>query len=225
MSPSPLESSPPPQIVIVDDDVNYASCLIQVLQRMARAEVAHTFRRPTDFLRRLPHIPCDLLFLDIEMPERSGIECLAEIRALRPHTRIVMISVHDDDDFVLRAFEHGADGYLLKDATPAQIVDAVTDSLNGGACMSPGIARIVIDRFRGQAPSTERHLHAAQRAYHLTDRETQVLDLLAAGRTNAEAGVALGVRAETIKSHIKSIYHKMGAANRAEAVTRLHSSG
>jgi DNA-binding NarL/FixJ family response regulator len=137
----PDESGSRLRIVAVEDDASYAETLRQVLEARGDCEWVRSFRSPVEFLASVTALRPDLILLDISLPKLSGLDCIAEVRKAVPECRVLIVSAYDNDEFVLRAFLEGADGYLLKDSSPADISQAVDDARRGGAPMSPGVAR------------------------------------------------------------------------------------
>lgn len=211
-------------VVTVEDDTSYTTVLRRVLEQVGHFRWGGSFVNPVRFLTALPELKADVFLLDIHMPRLSGLECIREIKQCLPEARVLMISVHDDDEYVLKAFLDGADGYLLKDSSPDQIVGAIHDARRGGAPMSPSIARKVVG-ILGQLQSDEGSVRppapskAAVEA--LSGRETEVLELLAKGRRYMEIASEISVSLDTVKSHIRNIYRKLEVRNKAEAISLL----
>lgn len=156
----------------------------------------------------------DVVLLDINLPGVSGIECIATLRDRWPDAQFLMYTVNDTDELVFEALRSGANGYLLKHASPDQIAEAVIDIHGGGAPMSMTVARRVVRHFR---PSPVIGLQADA---GLNDREMAVLELLAGGSLYKEIADHFGVSEGTVKQSIHRIYKKMHVANRTEAVNR-----
>jgi DNA-binding NarL/FixJ family response regulator len=144
----------------------------------------------------------DVVIMDIDMPGRSGIEGVQLIKELDVNIRVVMHTVFDDDDRLFTCLTNGADGYLLKKDSWALLVNAIREVYEGGAPMSPGIANRVLKAFR-QSKQTPKN------DYHITDRETQVLELLARGFSYRMIGIEFSISPETVKRHLKNIYQKL----------------
>ena len=164
-----------------------------------------------DALRMLPPLQPNVILMDIFLPRMSGIECTARLKNELPKTPIVMLTASDDDELVFVALQAGADGYLLKRTTPADLRSALIDVLTGGAPMSSEIARRVVESFR--QPSRGR-----DNSISLTAREEETLLLLSKGYSNKEIADRLGLGIETVRSHLNHIYEKMHVRSRAGAV-------
>ncbi|MCP5520085.1 MAG: response regulator transcription factor [Verrucomicrobiales bacterium] len=211
-------------VVTVEDDTSYTAVLRRVLEGVGDFTWGGSFINPVRFLTALPDLRADVFLLDIHMPRLSGLECIREIKQCLPDARVLMISVHDDDDYVLKAFLDGADGYLLKDSSPDQIVEAIHDARRGGAPMSPSIARKVVGilgRLQAGEPTAKAPASAKAALEALSLRETEVLDLLAKGRRYTEIASEISVSLDTVKTHIRNIYRKLEVRNKAEAISLL----
>jgi DNA-binding NarL/FixJ family response regulator len=155
----------------------------------------------------------DVVIMDIDMPGRSGLEGVRIVKELAVNTRVIMHTVFDDDDKLFTCLSNGADGYLLKKDSSAQLVRAIQEVYEGGAPMSPGIAHRVLQAFR--QPKTP-----AKKEYHITDREQQVLELLSRGFSYRMIGLEISISPETVKKHLKNIYQKLHVQCGPEAVAK-----
>lgn len=220
-------------IVIVDDDTEYAGDVAAVLTRSSGFHCSGRFGNPLRFLDELREIEADVVLLDISMPGMSGIDCIGPIRRARPDCRVLMLTLHDDEDLLLKAFLEGADGYLLKESTPTEIRSAIREALNGGAPMSPRIARKVIralnalsrpnagEEVAGTPGLNEGGEWNPEVQRLLSAREFEVLRSLAAGKKYAEIAREMSISLSTVKTHINHIYEKLRVRNKAEAISRL----
>ena len=157
-----------------------------------------------------------VVLLDIGLPGMSGIEGIPRLREKWPAAALIMLTVYEDNERVFEALCAGANGYLLKNTTPARLLEGVQDSVRGGSPMSPGIARQVVELFRRFRPPEKSNCD-------LTPHEIRLLKLLVRGHSYRTAAAQLGVTVNTIAFHIKSIYGKLQVHSKTEAVARaLH---
>lgn len=154
----------------------------------------------------------DIILMDIGLPGMSGIEGARSVRAVSPRTRVVMLTVHEDRDNVFQALCAGATGYVLKPTSEAKVVEAVEEIRAGGVPMSARIARKVLEIFRRWA--------APARDYGLTERETEVLELLVDGRSQKQIAHELELSQHTVNSHIRNIYAKLHVHSRGRVVAK-----
>lgn len=165
-------------------------------------------------LANIPEFNPEIVLMDIFMPGgMSGIECTARLKKLLPATRILILTASDDEELVFPALEAGADGYLLKHTTPADLRTALLDILAGGVPMTSGIARRVAEYFRKRA-------HNRDEIHRLSPREKEILESLSKGYSNKEIADKLNLSVETIRSYLKNVYEKMHVRSRAEAVAK-----
>ena len=160
--------------------------------------------------------PVDLLITDLGLPDGHGIQAIRRLRALNPRAEAMVISVLADNGSVIPAIEAGATGYLLKDVSPAELVEAVEELLAGGSPISSSIARVLVRRVgKDTAPGPQA---PSSPPVALTPRETDILWGIAKGLTYAEVAEQLGMSRQTVPVHIKNIYRKLQVGNRSEAV-------
>lgn len=155
----------------------------------------------------------DVVIMDIDMPERSGIEGVRLIKEANVNIRVLMHTVFDDDEKLFKCLSNGADGYLLKKDSSAQLVQAIREVFDGGAPMSPGIAHRVLNTFRQTIPPVKNE-------YNITEREQQVLELLSRGFSYRMIAIEILISPETVKKHLKNIYQKLHVQCGPEAVAK-----
>jgi DNA-binding NarL/FixJ family response regulator len=153
--------------------------------------------------------------MDLGLPGRSGIEGIARVHSIAPATNVIVLTIHAEEERVVDAIAAGATGYLLKPSHPAQILDAIRQVRQGAAPINPYIARKLLARFARQAPA-----RPSGSGYHLTARETEVLELLVDGLTMEQIAARLGASTHTIDNHVRHIYQKLHVRNRARAVAK-----
>ena len=161
----------------------------------------------------------DVAVLDIQMPQASGIEVTRWIRANHPEVGVLVLTAYDDDPYVMAVLQAGANGYVLKTASPTEIVQAVRDVNEGKSALDPVIAQKLMRHISGQRPSKGIEYEA------LTDRELEVLTLAGKGYTNKAIGMQLGISDRTVQGHLAKTYSKLQAGSRTEAVMRAVSLG
>lgn len=159
----------------------------------------------------------DVAVLDIQMPEASGIEVTRWIRENQREVGVLILTAYDDDPYVMAVLQAGANGYVLKTASPAEIIRAVKDVHAGHSALDAAIMRKVMAQVGSSATSIS--------IEKLTDRETEVLTAVAQGYTNKAIGVQLGISDRTVQGHLAHIFNKLQASSRTEAVMRAVSLG
>jgi DNA-binding NarL/FixJ family response regulator len=169
-------------------------------------------------LSRLPREVPDVVLSDIGLPGMNGIEGVRILKERYPHMLFLMLSVYDDDERVFDALCAGATGYLLKKTPPARLIESLKDAVEGGAPMSPEIARKVITLFRDFRPPKRSD-------YDLTPHETRILKLLVEGHNYKTAAAELGVSVNTVSFHLKKIYEKLQVHSKSEAVAKALRDG
>ncbi|WP_444890534.1 response regulator [Microbulbifer sp. DLAB2-AA] len=165
----------------------------------------------------------DIILMDIRMPEMDGLEATARILEASDATcRVIILTTFDPDEYVFRALRAGASGFVLKDIPPEALVQAVRTVAEGGAMLAPGITQRLISQF-AQKLGAGRNL--AERLERLTTREREVLEAIAAGKSNAEIAEALFIGPATVKTHVSSLLSKLGLRDRAQAVVFAYECG
>jgi DNA-binding NarL/FixJ family response regulator len=190
--------------------------LSQLIETFGEFQCVCACASAEEALKLIPPTHPDIVLMDIFLPGLSGIECTMHLKTLLPDTRILILTASDDEEMVFPALEAGADGYLLKQAEPANLRAALLDLLRGGVPMTSGIARRVVDYFRHKAKSRDEFLR-------LAPREKELLVLLSKGYSDKEIADKLALSVETIHGYVKNIYKKMHVHSRTEAVAKYMS--
>jgi DNA-binding NarL/FixJ family response regulator len=204
----------PITVSIVEDNAAVCSSLERVLSQAEDCRCVSVSRNGADALEVIPKQRPDVVIMDINLPDISGIECTARLKQQMPDLQVLILTVYNDSREILKALEAGASGYLLKRATPRQIMSAVRDVNAGGAPMSAEIARKVVQSF---------HRPAATRAgdvQTLTPREAELLGFLAQGLASKDIADKMGVSYSTVCTHLEHIYTKLHVRSRTAAVIK-----
>lgn len=211
------------RVLIADDEAMIRAGVRAILESDEGIEVVGEATDGREAIAAAQRHRPDVAVLDIRMPVLDGLSAATEIAATMPSTRVVMLTTFGEDDYVERALGGGALGFLLKAADPRELIAGVRAVADGGAYLSPDIARRVIAPFRDGAHA--RNADARQAVAGLTEREREVLSLLSAGASNAEIGGRLHLVEGTVKGHVSAILIKLGVRNRVEAAITAHRAG
>ena len=206
------------RVLVVDDDDHFRAGLAELLTAHG-LEVVATARDARDAIDVSRMLRPDVVLMDVEMPGRNGIEAIPGVLAACPETRVVMLTVSGDGTDVLEALLAGATGYLVKGTEPGALVAGIRAAAAGDALLSPGLATKLLGRVQAAAPV------AARNGALLSERELEVLRLLAAGKANADIARELFLSPYTVRNHISSILAKLQIANRTEAAAYAIRSG
>jgi DNA-binding NarL/FixJ family response regulator len=204
------------RVLVVDDHAIVRQGIRQVLEQSPGfAVVAEVGDGTAALAAAEEHLP-DVVVLDVSLPGETGLEVARRLKRALPATRILMLSVYDNTEYVLEAVRAGADGYLLKDSSPAELRDAIRGVHAGESAFSAAAARQLNAGLRQEAERREKEDRLAQ----LTSREREVLRLIVGGRTNKETAAALGISHRTVETHRENLLRKLGVRSVAE-LTRL----
>ena len=221
-SPTPASSARPPagttgsgacRVAVVEDIEGIRAEVVQLIDSFEGFACVQACASAEDALKVLPALAPDVVLMDIYLPRMSGIECTLRLKDSLPSCQVVMLTSSDEEELIFRALEAGADGYLLKDGAPEDLRQGLLDLRRGGVPMTSGIARRVVQFFRHRAKGSDE-------LRSLSQREAEVLGLIARGLSTKEVGDRLSLTVETIKTYVKNIYEKMHVHSRAEAVAK-----
>ncbi|GIO14254.1 DNA-binding response regulator [Cohnella xylanilytica] len=208
------------RLLIVEDHPMFRDGLAAVLRTMPGIELAGLARDAEEAVRMADELEPDLVLMDIHLPGINGIEATRRIVSRRPETRILILTMFDDDQSVFAAMRAGARGYLLKEATPAEIMRAIDAVGQGEAIFSPSIARRMMFYFETLQPKAEPDVFP-----ELTDREREILGWIAKGMNNSEIAKQLGIAQKTMRNYVSIILSKLQAADRAQAIVMAREAG
>jgi DNA-binding NarL/FixJ family response regulator len=210
----------PVRVLLVDDQAMVRAGFRLILEAEDDVEVVGEAADGEEAIRAVRRHRPDVVLMDIEMPRLDGISATRSIAG--DGTTVVMLTTFERDDYILDAVRAGASGFLLKNAPPEELVAAVRVAAAGDALLSPSVTRRVLDRLAEEVPVTT---DAAGRLDHLTDREAEVLELVAAGLSNAEIAGRMFLGEATVKTHVSRVLAKLHLRDRVQAVVFAYESG
>ena len=229
-------SSPrlPARVLIADDHDLVREGLLAVLEGEPDLEVVGEAKNGREALEMCRQVRPDLILMDVRMPEMDGLAATRAIKEELPTTSVVMVTMHENSDYLLEAIRAGAAGYILKDAAGDRLVEAVRRTLEGEAPLNEGLAMQLLQRLAASGREGERAGGASVREGRkrqapmpggITPREAEVLRLLAQGRTNPQIAQELKVSRGTVKIHVQKIIAKLGVSDRTQAAVRAIELG
>ncbi len=208
------------RILIAEDSAPFRRGLHSLLQSVDDLEVVGEATTGQETIQRAGELQPDVILMDLQMPGTNGIEATRQIINASPHISILMLTMFEDDDSVFAALRAGARGYLLKGALKAEIVRAIHSVASGEAVFGPAIARRLMQYFSAPPPT------AASPAFpELSEREREILDLIAQHFTNVEIAERLSLAPKTVRNHVSNIFTKLQVADRAQAIIRAREAG
>src|ERR1041384_4086663 len=203
-------------ISIVDDEKALRESIATFVNGSQGFRCISTYGSPKAALQGLPADRPDVVLMDINMAEMTGIECVAKLREIAPAVQIVMLTVYEDTEQIFKALSAGASGYLLKRSSPSKLLEAIREVHAGGSPMSSSIARKVVASFQNSGKLGEKQANLP----HLSPREEAVLKLLSKGFTYKLIADELGISIDTIRTYLRRIYEKLHVQSRTEAVAK-----
>lgn len=202
------------KVCLFDDSVQIRESFTLMMETSDKIELAGSFANCNNVINNITLCSADVVIMDIEIPPQSGIEAVKQIRTQFADLPIIMFTVFEDNDLIFESICAGANGYLLKKTDPQSIIQSIEEVKMGGAPMSPGIARKVVEKFK----SISSPMPHPQ--YELTIRETEILKLLTQGLSYKMIAAKCTISFETVRTHIKNIYAKLHVASMTEAVAK-----
>jgi len=228
----------PISVAFVEDDPRTRERFANVLGAEPSLHFAYSAATAAELLAWFAENAVDVLLVDLGLPDMSGLDVIRRCSRMQPACAVMVITMFGDEANMLRAFEAGARGYLLKDGTEADLANHVRNLHAGGSPMSPIIARRLLQRWNAGAAAQPEHVHVPSGAplapppesvpgpaEALSRREAQVLDLISRGFTYAEIARQLAVSITTVQTHVRNVYGKLGVHNRSEAVYEARQFG
>lgn len=209
------------RILVVDDHPLFREGLAALLNTASQTTVIGEAGTGAEAIAQAESLSPDVILMDIQMPDMNGIEATRRILADHPGIRIVMLTMLEDDDSLFAAMRAGARGYILKGADKAEVLHTVTAAAEGQALFGPAIAGRITGFFQRSSQANSTAVPFAG----LTEREREVLNLIAQGQNNQEIAARLQVSAKTVSNHISSIFNKLQVADRAQAIVKARAAG
>jgi DNA-binding NarL/FixJ family response regulator len=215
-------------VCIVDDNKDIRSALEQIILMAEGYSLAGSFSDAEEAFMKIPAAKPDVVLMDINLGDgESGIDCVRQLKPLYPEILFMMCTIYEEDEKIFEALKAGANGYILKKTAPAKLLDALRELHEGGAPMSSQIARKVVNAFQaksfdppgagGAGTGT-----ATKTINILSNRENEILQLLAQGMLYKEIAARLFISQETVRKHVYHIYEKMHVNNRVEAINKFY---
>jgi DNA-binding NarL/FixJ family response regulator len=218
------EPSPPRpvRVLLVDDQALFREALATLLTVQDDVEVVGEAGNGAEALRAAAESAPDVVLMDLRMPLLDGVAATRRLRVEQPEVRVIVLTTFDDDEDVFAALRAGAVGYLLKDVSAARLVEAVLAAARGESVLQPSVAAKVVARF-ARLPDDDPRPRPQPLVVPLSERELEVVRLLADGRTNREIAAALFLAEGTVKNHVTNVLAKLGARDRTQAALRARA--
>jgi len=206
------------RVLIADDNADFRLGLRAMLEDAENITVVGEASNGHEVLGIADGLSPDIVLMDLQMPVMNGLEATRALVAARPHIGVIVLTMFEDDDSVFASLRAGARGYLLKGSRRSETLRAITSVANGEAIFSPSIGRRMMGFFLAARP-------AATVFPDLTDREREVLSLIAHGKTNGDIAESLGLSLKTVRNHVSNVLAKLQVADRAQAAIRAREAG
>jgi DNA-binding NarL/FixJ family response regulator len=206
------------KVAVVEDDARIRRVLGEVFASADDCELVGSFPNGVQAISNIPSLKPDVILMDINLPDFSGVDCVSRLAPVLPDTKIIMLTVYQDTETIFRALAAGAHGYLVKPALAGNLLDAVRQIRSGGVPMSPPIARKIIDSFLHPAAPAAPAKNPVMSDASLGPRERQVLEFLVAGLSYKEISSELGIKSVTVGTYVQRIYEKLHVRSRREII-------
>jgi len=202
------------RVLIADDHAIVRAGIRLLLDSQEGIEIVGEAKDGAEAVAKTRELAPDVVLMDVAMPGLSGLEATREIRQTNPDTRVLMLTMHDDEEYFFQAVSLGASGYILKEATPEEVVSAIRIVSRGGVAFHPSLGRKLLDDYLHRVQAGEE----SESYSLLTEREREILRLTAAGRSAREIGEMLGLSPRTVERHRANLMEKLDLHNRSEVV-------
>ena len=220
-----MTGSVPLRVLLADDHAIVRKGIREFLEEDGEVTVVAEASGGAEAVRLAGEYRPAVVVLDVQMPGVNGIEATRQIKAAYPEIRVLILTAYDEDPYVFALLRAGADGYVLKNSDPDDLVRAVKTVASGGKVLAPDIAAKVVAQITSGKPAAAAALERTRRVLAASERELEVLRLAAHGLTNKAIAAELGVSDRTVQGHLASIYGKLAVASRTEAVTKALKLG
>jgi len=208
----------PIRVLIADDHAVVREGLSAMLSKENDIQVVGEAENGAEAIGKAQELQPDIVLMDLRMPEIDGVEAMCQIRAGNPDIKFIVLTTYDNDEYIFKGIEAGARAYLLKDSPREELFKAIRAVHKGESLIEPAVAGKVLDRFAELS-------RQAQTSEGLSERELDVLKLMAKGAANKEIAASLCISESTVKTHIQTIFQKLGVGDRTEAVTEAIKKG
>jgi DNA-binding NarL/FixJ family response regulator len=206
------------KVAIVEDRKEFLELWREILTYTEGYECVAACETAEAALAQIPMAQADVVLMDINLlPNGSGIDCVKQLHPICPQTQFLMFTIFEDDDYIIDAIEAGATGYILKNTSPANVLEAIQELKMGGSPMSASIARRVLTLLQGRKKMPLPHDETG----NLSPKEIQILELLAKGHIYKEIAEKINATMDMVKQHLHKIYKKMHVNNRTEAINKF----
>lgn len=212
-------------VCIVDDNKDIRSALEQIILMAEGYTLAGSFTDAEEALQKIPLVKPNVVLMDINLGDgENGIDCVRQLKPLYPEILFMMCTIYEEDEKIFEALKAGANGYILKKTAPGKLLDSLRELYEGGAPMSSQIARKVVNAFQAGATTTDAGTASAvaKTISLLSNRENEILELLAQGMLYKEIAARLYISQETVRKHVYHIYEKLHVNNRVEAINKFY---
>ncbi len=216
---------PPVKVLVVDDHTLFRKGIINLLQQQNGIEVVGEAKDGREGITLAKQLLPDVILMDVQMPECNGIQATEAIHEERPDSRIIMLTVSEQDEDLFSAIKAGARGYLLKSVEPDHLLKAIDLLMKGEAVIPHTMASKLLTEFSTMAKQPVSKADASGDYRPLTNREKEILQTLSGGATNKEIGNTLNISEHTVKIHLKNILKKLHVNNRIQAAVYAHQQG